>query len=312
MMPLTISRDKTMKIVKLTVCTMCATFVLAGCAYFKTDEAGTSQKVDLTNLPPTLEQQGLDLISLTNSASQGSVQIYSLDDPEPYLREEQGGSVAVSRGVPASSSQASNVYFDSPSVQIFPLDDNMRNVIAPDLLPPSAARGNLPSPYDSEPLIDESAPQNYDSGSDQGYFSQPQASAVFDYPELDYVPAPVSSQQAAVVYFDHDSTRLGAGDKDIIRHVSEIFVPGGGQGLSVEGHASVRANYADEIQRKMVNMRISMDRALAVAKSLMEFGVPSDYIRTVAWGDTRPAAPLPGMDQEAASRRVEILAQSLQ
>ena len=68
----------------------------------------------------------------------------------------------------------------------------------------------------------------------------------------------------------------------------------------VEGFASSQSTVDDPIMRKIVNLRISMERSLAVSKALIEKGIPADRITTIAYGEARPA------ETAAESRRVEI------
>lgn len=109
-----------------------------------------------------------------------------------------------------------------------------------------------------------------------------------------------------VVYFDHDSAILNAQALNKVSHVARAFNAASGAPLTVEGHASVRANYRDASQREAVNLRVSMQRALAVAGDLIDQGVPGEMIHVVAWGDAVPPAILDGKTPEEAARRVEI------
>ncbi len=109
------------------------------------------------------------------------------------------------------------------------------------------------------------------------------------------------------IYFDHDSSELDESDVQKISSISQKYNPNPGQVLSVEGHASMASSESDPVQRKAVNLKVSMERAYAVARALMHTGVPANSIRTVAWGEERPVPPTGEMDSESASRRVEIL-----
>lgn len=111
---------------------------------------------------------------------------------------------------------------------------------------------------------------------------------------------------AAIIYFGHDSETLSAEALETLRRISRAFDPALGQGIDVEGHASITANYADEAQRKIVNLKVSMDRAMAVSRALIRQGVPAEAIRVTAWGETRPPRRFNGKTPEEAARRVEV------
>jgi outer membrane protein OmpA-like peptidoglycan-associated protein len=109
--------------------------------------------------------------------------------------------------------------------------------------------------------------------------------------------SPFAAGGPATVLFKHNSSSLSSEAKQTIGQVA-----GSASGpVKVEGHASTRSVATDPVDRHMVNLKMSMDRALNVSRELMRKGVPAESIETTAFGDTRPA---PG--GEAASRRVEI------
>ena len=232
---------------------------------------------------PVEPLESIDLMRMANSASDGSVTVYSLDEPGYPIP-----SSATALDIPASGDKASS----HSSVEVFPLDDNMRALVSPHAVAPQPEMSAvMPAPYESEVLpleVTDSTPS---------YSQSPAVS--------------VSALDPARIFFDHNSTALDSEDKQVITAVSSVFRPGL-QGLSVEGHASIRANYQDEVQRRVVNLQVSMNRALAVARELIEGGIPPNSIRTVAWGDTKPVPSIPGLPEESAARRVDIFAQSLQ
>lgn len=103
--------------------------------------------------------------------------------------------------------------------------------------------------------------------------------------------------QGTTIYFRDGSSSLSPQDR---RMVEGIAAGSGGAMLSVEGHASSGAGTGDPVQRRIVNLKASMDRAFSVSSQLIRDGVAPESIRTTAWGDTRPA----GSDEQ--NRRVEI------
>lgn len=254
------------KLNKNLLCTICATILLSGCSYFDTGEEEVnldtpqSESADMMATREPIEN--VDIMSLVNQSSDPSVQVYSLDGaPGPDKFSARDVNRAPSRSVISSN----------PSVQVFPLDEDMRGATPSSLMPAAPASSG---PIEMAPVSDELS------------------------------AAPVGT--GAQIFFDHDSDTVNGEGKATIAALAQKF--SGGQGVSVEGHASVKANFADEVQRKIVNLRVSMNRALAVAKELISGGVPADSIRTVAWGDSKPPIAVPGKDAEEAARRVEVYA----
>ena len=176
-----------------------------------------------------------------------------------------GGSVEV-YGDDHNGGTPSRYYSNDPSVEVFPLDDDMRGLTAP---------RNMS--YDGAAL----AP-------------------------VQVMPAQGAASSGSIVYFEHGSAALDDGDRSIIE---AIGTAAGNSLISVEGHASQEANITDPVGRKITNLKMSMNRALSVARRLIHVGVPAENIRTVAWGETRPVAASGGLSEEEAARRVEILAQ---
>jgi len=108
------------------------------------------------------------------------------------------------------------------------------------------------------------------------------------------------------IYFDHGSTDLDTQDVQKIATIGQKYNANQGNIISVEGHASERADVDDPVKRKEINLKVSMDRAYSVARALIYNGIPASSIRTVAWGEERPPMVTDGMSSEEAARRVEI------
>jgi len=112
-------------------------------------------------------------------------------------------------------------------------------------------------------------------------------------------------QPAAVITFGSSSARLSGEDLQVVREVADAYKSRGGT-LRVVGHASSRTVVNDPVKHKRVNLKVSLERARAVADALQQRGVPADSIVVAAVSDTRPlyseATPL----GEAANRRAEI------
>ncbi len=100
-----------------------------------------------------------------------------------------------------------------------------------------------------------------------------------------------------IIRFPYGKSDLNAQDKRALSKITVVNQP-----VSVEGHASQRSNIEDPIKRQVANLKVSMNRAFNVAKTLIEDGVPAHMIETKAYGEARPII---GVDSEA-NQRVEI------
>ena len=78
--------------------------------------------------------------------------------------------------------------------------------------------------------------------------------------------------------------------------------------LHVSGSGRIElAGHADERGTEEYNLQLSQKRAASVKKYLVDLGVPASSLKTVGYGENRPAAQ--GSDEEAwaANRRVEFV-----
>lgn len=110
----------------------------------------------------------------------------------------------------------------------------------------------------------------------------------------------VAANGNGVVYFDHGSAQLNDQALEAVEAVAWSLASQGAGPLSVTGYASTKAVETDPVRRKMINLKLSMDRAFAVARALIDRGVNPDLIHTSGWGEEG------AIGDDAASRRVEI------
>lgn len=200
--------------------------------------------------------------------SRGSIEIFRLDG-------------VTSSGVPLSEADKTPAqpFSGDGRVTIYNLD-HVYHASSPGVMPLSSARpnSNFVSPFGNAP-VHARAPQ---------------------------MPVAVHSN-GTHVYFAHGQTNLGRDNKEIVSNYAKGFRQNMPYGMiHVEGHASKRAEASTPVERELVNLKTSMDRALAVTRQLMRSGVPAASIYTTAYGDTRPSTGVSGMDSESASRRVEV------
>jgi outer membrane protein OmpA-like peptidoglycan-associated protein len=111
--------------------------------------------------------------------------------------------------------------------------------------------------------------------------------------------------KVATIFYDNGSYRLKANDRKIINDVVRFQQKEGGQ-FRIVGHASSRTRNLTPIKHKMVNFKISIDRADEIATALIKLGVHKKNIQIAAVSDTQPAYYEFMLSGEAGNRRTEI------
>lgn len=96
-------------------------------------------------------------------------------------------------------------------------------------------------------------------------------------------------------YFDYDSSQLKPGAYAELRRISDVLIRYPQTTIEVGGHTDTRG--AEDY-----NQKLSEKRAQAVAGELIRNGIPSQRIRAVGYGKSRPIS-----SDHAVNRRVEIL-----
>lgn len=185
--------------------------------------------------------------------------------------------------------------YSTSNVQIFSLDD-----AAPSMNAPYRGDASMGKPR----LVGNSKVQIADIG--QPRLTMPQTRSAALASQLNE-PAPNNDTSGAVtrVFFDHGSAVLSTGDVQKLAKVNRLA---NADMVSVEGYASERVSTAQsDIERKQINLEVSMKRATAVAKNLMASGVPARKIRTVAWGEEGANKTIDGMSAEQSARRVDVI-----
>lgn len=114
-----------------------------------------------------------------------------------------------------------------------------------------------------------------------------------------------ASQKVATIHFRNGSDSLDGNDVHVLRQVAALQQQTGGV-IRVIGHASSRTQNMDEVRHKMVNYRMSVERADAVASALVRLGLPKDVIVVGAASDSDPVYREVMPSGEAGNRRAEI------
>lgn len=106
----------------------------------------------------------------------------------------------------------------------------------------------------------------------------------------------------SAIFFRHGSAKLDAADRknlaDIAQRLRSSVAP-----VRIVAHASERAEVNSPLERKLINLQMSLKRASTVAKELAKQGVPANKMVLSAHGDSF-AGQTP---QEAEARRVNLL-----
>ena len=107
------------------------------------------------------------------------------------------------------------------------------------------------------------------------------------------------------VLFGNNSSKLSAGDNKVLENIVKIKNERGGI-LRVVGHASSRTKDLDPLRHRLLNFRLSLARAQAVANSLVRLGVPAKDVVVEARADNEPVYYEFMPVGEAGNRRAEI------
>jgi peptidoglycan-associated lipoprotein len=92
------------------------------------------------------------------------------------------------------------------------------------------------------------------------------------------------------VYFDYNRSEIRPDARDLLRSNAKAIGMGDGDRITVEGHC-------DERGSTEYNLALGERRANAVKRYLVDLGVPSSRLRTVSFGEDRPAVQ--GHDESA-------------
>jgi len=114
-----------------------------------------------------------------------------------------------------------------------------------------------------------------------------------------------AGQPVGLIYFWEGSSKLSSDDLNVLMQIAEMQRAYGGV-VHVVGHASMRTSSMDYTRHQQANQRVSEERANAVARQLMEYGVPEGAIQAAAAGDSQPLYSEAMPSGEAANRRAEV------
>ena len=115
----------------------------------------------------------------------------------------------------------------------------------------------------------------------------------------------ISGTKVATILFENGSAGLGGHDRRILREVVRLHQQRGGT-VKVVGHASSRTRDMDPVRHKMVNYRLSADRASEIAAQLRGLGLDPAAVVVDARSDSMPLYYETMPSGEAGNRRAEI------
>ncbi len=237
--------------------------------------------------PMTIQQAAADMYSTPGLSADyadmamgqtgGSVQIFKLDDSAPAPAVQPSSTILpLVEPAPVAMSVADSQgipFSGDPNVMVFPLEP-------------------LPS-----------------GGSNSGAtLTQPSSSMAASAPASSQWSETGGQESFGKLYFRHGSDRLNDLDRAFISKVAAAA--GNSRIVRIEGHASKRTGINGVQESHIVNLKMSMKRAFAVAQELIRKGVPAENIRTMALGDVQPPRQNgPPEKEESLERRVEIYTQ---
>lgn len=156
----------------------------------------------------------------------------------------------------------------------------------------------LPGGYTRNP--NEAGPAGMDQGETlgggTGIESQPMASRE----EFENMLKDPSAFAADTVYFDFDSSVVRSSEMSKVADVAAALKANPSNKLLIEG-------YCDERGTEEYNRALGERRALALRDALIQEGVSGDRIRTISYGEDRPADPNHDEIAWAKNRRGEFI-----
>ena len=107
------------------------------------------------------------------------------------------------------------------------------------------------------------------------------------------------------IFFANGSARLGPRGRREVRRAYRAYREQGGV-LRVIGHASSRTRDLDPMRHHLVNFKVSLDRANAVARQVIRLGARPEAVRVDAVSDSEPVYFEVMPAGEAGNRRTEV------
>lgn len=111
---------------------------------------------------------------------------------------------------------------------------------------------------------------------------------------------PTSMLSVRIIYFEYDSSDVKSEDRSTVEAHAAYLVENPGTIITLEGHA-------DERGSREYNLALGERRAQTVKRQMTLIGALPDQIRTVSYGEERPAIDEHDDYSWSQNRRVEII-----
>jgi len=111
---------------------------------------------------------------------------------------------------------------------------------------------------------------------------------------------PASPLYQRTIYFEYDSSQLQPQYINILRAHAAYLASDPTAGVTLDGHT-------DERGTREYNLALGYQRAGTVRSFLLAEGVPSSRVRTMSYGEERPADPGHNESSWRLNRRVELV-----
>ncbi len=105
---------------------------------------------------------------------------------------------------------------------------------------------------------------------------------------------------AYTVYFDFDKSSVRSSETGKMEEVAKVLKSGAADKLLIEGHC-------DERGTEGYNLALGERRALSLREYLANLGVGPDRVRTISYGEARPAQPGSNEEAWAKNRRGQFI-----
>ena len=194
------------------------------------------------------------------------------------------------------------VYEDEETVDAFVQNKNIEETIVPAKTVKIATESL--GPTEDKTVVDEKSVANVGSGNDTVEADEKGATKLDDkneivdgYPSVHYL--------AETIYFDNGSSVVDYKFYDELSALAKIAKDNNAV-VSVHGYSSSRTRNTDPATHKLVNFKVSAERAESVVKILKKYGVNANNIMSQALSDSSPMYQEVMPEGERLNRRVEI------
>ena len=111
---------------------------------------------------------------------------------------------------------------------------------------------------------------------------------------------PQSLLSVRIIYFEYDSSDVKSGDRPTVEAHASYLVANPDTSITLEGHA-------DERGSREYNLALGENRAHTIKRQMTLLGASPSQIRTVSYGEERPALDDHDDYSWSQNRRVEII-----